>query len=210
VKARVLQGLVCLLCSLPLMLLGAGIAGAGPYDLGADPAREILHRCGLTALQLLLATLCITPLRVVTGQVWLHPLRRTLGLFAFGYAALHLLVWMWLIQGLDIAAMLADVVKRPYITIGVVSVLMLAALAATSTRRAMRRLGRRWQRLHWLVYPATVLGVWHFWWQVKKDIREPLAYAVALGLLLAWRVWRARPTLRPTVTSAAARAPERT
>jgi sulfoxide reductase heme-binding subunit YedZ len=185
-----LHGIVVTAAVWPLAFMAAAVAGIGPYELGADPAREILHRCGLLALQLLCLTLCITPLRVLTGWQFVHPLRRTLGLLACGYAVLHLLVWAWLLQGLDVAAMLDDIVERPYITLGMVAVLLLCALAATSTRGWQRRLRRRWQQLHYAVYPAAILAVWHFWWQVKKDIREPLVYAVVLGALLLWRLQR--------------------
>jgi methionine sulfoxide reductase heme-binding subunit len=153
--------------------------------------REILHRCGKTALQLLLLTLLVTPLREITGWRDLIRLRRMLGLFAFFYALLHFTTYAWLDQGLDLRAIGEDILKRPYITIGLAALLLLVPLAVTSTDRMMRRLGRRWTQLHRLVYLVTLLGVWHFWWQVKKDIREPLVYALIFAVLMAWRL-RAR------------------
>jgi sulfoxide reductase heme-binding subunit YedZ len=197
----VYKPLVFALALAPAVYLALGAFGLAGVDLGADPVREILHRCGKTALQLLLLTLLVTPLRQVTGWHDLIRLRRMLGLFAFFYAVLHFTAYAWLDQGLDLRAIGEDILKRPYITIGMVALLLLVPLAATSTNRMMRRLGRRWTKLHQLVYLVTLLGVWHYWWQVKKDIREPLAYALVFALLMAWRL-RAR--------FAPARAPERT
>jgi sulfoxide reductase heme-binding subunit YedZ len=111
-----------------------------------------------------------------------------LGLFAFFYALLHFTTYAWLDQGLDLRAIGEDILKRPYITIGLAALLLLVPLAVTSTNRMMRRLGRRWTQLHRLVYLITLLGVWHFWWQVKKDIREPLVYALVFAALMAWRL----------------------
>ncbi len=195
-------------CAAPAALLALGILAAvgaipsSPMDLGADPVDRLLHACGITALNLLLVTLLVTPLRQVTGWNSLVRLRRMLGLFAGFYALAHFLVYAWLDQGLDLRAIGADIVKRPYITIGMLALLLLVPLAVTSTNRMMRRLGRRWQKLHRLVYLVALLGVWHFWWQVKKDIREPLVYAGIFAALMAWRAVRAR--------SAPATAPGRT
>lgn len=193
---------VFVLALLPFVWLAAGATGLGGVNLGADPVREILHRCGKTALQLLLITLAVRPLAQLTARSHLLRLRRMLGLFSFFYALLHFVVYAWLDQALVMGAILADIVKRPYITIGMLALLLLVPLAVTSTNGWMRRLGRRWQKLHYLIYPIAILGVWHYWWQVKADIREPLVYAVLLAVLLAYRVVRAR--------SAPARARERT
>jgi sulfoxide reductase heme-binding subunit YedZ len=127
-------------------------------------------------------------------------LRRMLGLFAFTCVSLHFLNWLVLDQWFDLRAIAADIAKRPYITVGVAAFLMLVPLAVTSTAGWMRRLGRRWHRLHKLVYPAAVLGCVHFWWQVKADWREPFFYAAALALLLGWRTWRGRTRRLPRVT----------
>lgn len=157
-------------------------------ELGADPVSRLIHACGITALRLLLITLAVTPLRMLTGWNNLLRLRRMLGLFAFFYVVLHFTAYAWLDLDLDFSAVGADIVKRPYITIGMLALLLLIPLAVTSTNRMMRRLGRRWTRLHKLVYLITLLGLWHFWWQVKKDIREPLIYAAIFAVLMAFRL----------------------
>ncbi|MCP5340288.1 MAG: sulfoxide reductase heme-binding subunit YedZ [Sinobacteraceae bacterium] len=201
--------LVWLGALLPLaLLLGRGFGLAGG-SLGADPAEEILRTCGKTALNLLLLTLAVTPLRRLLQAPQLLRLRRLLGLFAFFYAVLHLLAYAVLELQFDWPVLGEDIVKRPYITLGFVAVLLLAALAATSTQRAMRRLGRRWQRLHWAIYPAALLGVWHFWWQVKADIRQPALYAAILTALLGWRLWWKRRAAL-TSTSGSSTTPGRT
>jgi sulfoxide reductase heme-binding subunit YedZ len=186
-------------CAVPaaLMTLGlleaTGVIRHSPFSLGADPVRQLIHSCGITALNLLLITLLVTPARQLTGMNHLIRVRRTLGLFAFFYALTHFVVYAWLDQGLDLKAIGADIVKRPYITIGMLALLLLIPLAVTSTNAMMRRLGRRWQKLHRLIYAITLLGVWHFYWQVKKDVREPLLYFGMFLALMAWRLWwRAR------------------
>jgi sulfoxide reductase heme-binding subunit YedZ len=198
-------------CAAPAALMTLGILAAvgkipsSPMDLGADPVDRLLHACGITALNMLLITLLVTPARMLTGWSHLLRLRRMLGLFAAFYALAHFVVYAWLDQGLDLAAVGADIVKRPYITIGMLALLLLVPLAVTSTNRMMRRLGRRWQKLHMLVYLVALLGVWHYWWQVKKDIREPLLYFAIFGVLMAFRAYRAF-----RAKSAPATAPERT
>jgi len=184
-------------CAAPAALMTLGILAAvgkipsSPMDLGADPVDRLLHACGITALNMLLITLLVTPARMLTGWSHLLRLRRMLGLFAAFYALAHFVVYAWLDQGLDLAAVGADIIKRPYITIGMLALLLLVPLAITSTNRMMRRLGRRWQKLHKLVYLVVLLGVWHYWWQVKKDIREPLLYFAIFGVLMAFRAYRA-------------------
>lgn len=205
---RIYKPLVWLGALLPLaLLLGRGFGLAGG-SLGADPAEEILRSCGKTALNLLLLTLCVTPLRQLLKNPQLLRLRRLLGLFAFFYAALHFTAYVVLELQFDWPMLGEDIAKRPYITLGFVAVLLLAALAATSTRRAMRRLGRRWQTLHRAIYVAAVLGVWHYAWQVKADLREPLIYAAMLTVLLGWRLWKRRGAL--TSTSGSSTVPGRT
>ncbi|MFO1504608.1 MAG: protein-methionine-sulfoxide reductase heme-binding subunit MsrQ [Steroidobacteraceae bacterium] len=194
----VIKPLVFVACATPAVLMTLGILAAvgkistSPMDLGADPVNRLLHACGITTLNMLLITLLVTPARQVTGLNSLVRLRRMLGLFAFFYALAHFTVYAWLDQGLDLHAIGADIVKRPYITIGMLALLLMVPLAITSTNGMMRRLGRRWQKLHRLVYVITLLGVWHFWWQVKKDIREPLLYAGIFAVLMAWRVLKAK------------------
>ena len=194
----------------PALLLVGGALGVGPKHLGADPVRTLLHTCGLTALNFLLITLAVTPLRQLTGWNNLLRLRRMLGLFAFFYAVMHFTVYAWLDQGLDFSAIGADIVKRPYITIGMAALVMLIPLAVTSTNGWMRRLRKRWQRLHMLIYPIAMLGVWHFWWQVKKDVREPLLYVAMLAVLLGYRLLRGPLRRALTSRSAPATVPERT
>jgi len=189
----------------PAVLLTAGAFGVRGQNLGADPVARILHSCGKTALNFLLITLTVTPLRQLTGLTNLLRLRRMLGLFAFFYALLHFLVYLILDQQLDFAGVLKDIAKRPYITVGFTALVLLVPLAITSTNRMMRRLGRRWQRLHRLVYVCAALGVVHYWWQVKRDVREPLLYAGMLAVLLgvrAARSWARRGTLTSKSPSA--------
>ena len=174
---------VFVLCLLPLGYLGLGIYRE---DLGPNPVEYLTHETGAWALRLLLVTLAITPLRRFTG--WRRPvlLRRMLGLFSFFYACLHLLIWLWLDRELLWSSMWADILKRPYITVGFVAFLMLLALALTSNAFSMRRLGRRWKTLHRLAYAAAALGILHFIWLVKADLLQPLIYlAVFLVLMLA-------------------------
>ena len=177
---------------LPLLGLLAGAAGLGGARLGPNPVETIQDTSGLWALRLLLVTLCVTPLRWATGQAWPLQFRRMLGLFAFAYAALHFANYLLLDRALDTNEILGDLTRRPYIIVGATALLMLTALAVTSTAGWRRRLGRRWQLLHQAIYPAALLVCWHFWWQVKKDSTEPLVYCLILLVLLGWRAWRAR------------------
>lgn len=183
---------VWLLCLAPLAGMVLGIFGVWGFSLGANPVEELLHRCGQWGLKLLLITLAVTPVRRWTGFNRLVAYRRLLGLFAFFYLALHFTVYLVLDQGLDGGAIFEDIVKRPYITLGTLALTLLVPLALTSTRGAMRRLGRNWQKLHRLIYPAALLGVWHFYWQVKLDTLEPTVYALMLAVLLGYRWWHAR------------------
>ena len=176
----------------PLALIVVGIFELAGQSLGPNPIREILHVTGKTSLNLLLITLCATPLRELTGQTWWVRPRRLLGLMAFSYALLHFLVYAVLELELQLGELGQELARRPYILVGTVALLALIPLAITSTDRMMRRLGRRWQRLHRLIYPITALGIWHYYWQVKADIREPLIYLGLLTLLLAWRARSAR------------------
>lgn len=193
---RYAKPVVFIACLLPaawlvlgILALEAGDAGsAAARALGANPVEKVQDTLGIWGLRLLLLTLAVTPVRVLTGFAKLHLFRRMLGLFAFFYVAMHFLWYLFVDQAFDIAQLVADVAKRPYITAGFTALLLLAPLAATSTRRAMRRLGRRWQSLHRLVYPAAILACVHFWWQVKADIREPAVYAGVLAILLGWRL----------------------
>ncbi|WP_188609804.1 protein-methionine-sulfoxide reductase heme-binding subunit MsrQ [Chelatococcus reniformis] len=172
--------------------LGLGLNDA----LGAEPIKELEHLLGLWALRFLLAALAVTPLRQLTG-VNLLRYRRALGLLAFYYAALHLAVYLLLDQGLDAGAIAADVLKRPYITVGFASFLVLLPLAATSTNGMIRRLGgRAWARLHRFVYLAAALAALHFVLVVKSWPAEPLIYAAACAALLASRAYPAAAAAR--------------
>lgn len=172
-------------CLLPLgRLVGLGATGG----LGANPIEFITHSTGTWALVGLLLTLSVTPLRRLTGRTELIRYRRMLGLFAFFYACLHFVTYIWLDQFFDLAGIGKDIVKRPFITVGFAAFVMLVALAATSTHAMMRRLGRRWQQLHRLIYPAALLGVVHYWWLVKKDVTQPLLFGAVLALLLVLRL----------------------
>ena len=183
--------LVFLACLIPALLI-AGDALEISGRLGANPIEEIQDRFGQWGLRFIMIALAVTPLRQLSGRAWLTRFRRMLGLFAFFYVFMHFLVWLILDQGLLLSAIAEDVVKRPFITIGFVALLWLLAMAATSTAGMRRRLGARWQQLHYGAYVVGILGVWHYWWQVKQDIREPLVYAIVLAVLLGYRIVRSR------------------
>ena len=162
----------------------------GSGGLGADPVAAIEHFLGLWALRLLMVTLAITPLRQLTGQAVLLRFRRMLGLYVFFYATLHLSAYLVLDLRGYWTQIFEEIAKRPYITVGFAAWLLLVPLALTSTKAAIRRLGRNWARLHKLVYVIAALAVLHFWWLVKSDIREPALYAGILAVLLGWRLWK--------------------
>ena len=175
-------------------------------DLTANPGDYITDQTGTWILATLFASLAITPLRKLTGWNQLIKLRRMLGLFAFFYAVLHLLTWIVFVHYFEVSFMVEDVFKRPFITVGMTVFVILFALAITSNRFAIRKLGRRWQSLHRLAYVAAIGGVIHFWWLVKADITLPRRWAVALAVLLGLRAWwayRKRGSRRPVVPRAA-------
>ncbi|HEY4365850.1 MAG TPA: protein-methionine-sulfoxide reductase heme-binding subunit MsrQ [Steroidobacteraceae bacterium] len=177
-------------CLLPLLSLALQAFEIHGLTLGTNPIERIQDTMGQWGLRFLLITLAVTPLRDWFDAPWLVLLRRMLGLFAFFYVLMHFLTWLILDQGLYWSGILADIAKRPFITIGFLALLMLIPLAVTSTNGMMRRLGKRWKRLHRLIYPIALLGVWHYYWQVKADIREPLLYLSIALLLLGWRIWK--------------------
>jgi sulfoxide reductase heme-binding subunit YedZ len=185
-STRILKGLILIVGLVPAGMLAAG---AITDDLGANPIEFITHETGTFALAFLIVTLAVTPIRRLTGWKEVIRLRRMLGLFAFFYASLHLLTWVVLDQFFDAPAMIEDVAKRPYITVGMVGFLCMVPLALTSSTAMIRRLGRRWQTLHRLTYAAAIAGVVHFWWLVKADVTEPQRWAAALTVLLALRAW---------------------
>jgi sulfoxide reductase heme-binding subunit YedZ len=173
------------ICLLPLVRLTVLGASGG---LGANPIEFITHSTGTWTLIGLMVTLSVTPLRRLTGRTDLIRFRRMLGLFAFYYACLHFITYIWLDQFFNPAAIAKDIIKRPFITVGFTAFVLLIPLAATSTHAMMRRLGRRWQQLHRLIYPVAMLGVIHYGWLVKKDLTEPLIYGAVLALLLVMRL----------------------
>ncbi|MDB6088588.1 MAG: sulfoxide reductase heme-binding subunit YedZ [Gammaproteobacteria bacterium] len=205
---RLYKPLVFLASLAPLAWLLCGAFGWFGAGLGADPVKKLEHEFGKTALNFLLLTLLVTPVRNLAGLPHLLRLRRMLGLFAFFYVVLHFTVYLVLDLELNFGTLFADIAKRPYITIGFAGLLLLIPLAVTSTNRMMRRLGRRWQKLHRLIYVIAALGVWHFYWQVKRDVREPLIYVGIVAVLLGYRWVRARA--KATSSSGSATVPERT
>ncbi len=184
-KPKYLKPIVFLACLLPLARLGWKALNAA---LGANPIQVITFSTGTWTLVFLLTTLSITPLRKLTKQYWLIQYRRMLGLFAFFYGCLHFTTYIWLDQFFDLHSIYKDVWKRPFITAGFTAFVLMIPLAATSTQWAIRRLGRRWQMLHRLIYISAVAGVTHYIWLVKKDVRVPLIYAAVLSALLLYRV----------------------
>jgi sulfoxide reductase heme-binding subunit YedZ len=174
-------------CLIPAALLvWRGFTGR----LGANPVEFIEHATGDWAIRFLLITLCVTPLRRIFNQPLLTRFRRMLGLFSFFYVVVHLMMYLTFDQMFDVRAIFADVAKRLYIMAGTAGFLMLIPLAITSTAAMVRRLGpKNWQRLHRLIYFATLAGVIHYYWLVKSDVREPLMYGGMLAILMGFRVW---------------------
>jgi len=185
----VAKNLVFLAALIPL----AKLAWLGFHNgLGANPIEKITRTTGYWTLTFLMITLAATPLRSVSGWSWPIRWRRMLGLFAFFYASLHFLTYLVVDQFFDWTAIVKDIAKRPYITVGFPAFIMLIPLAVTSTNKMVQRLGgRRWKNLHKLIYVIGIAGVVHFWWLVKKDITEPVQFAVVLAVLLGFRVVKA-------------------
>ena len=184
-KAKYFKPLVFLACLVPL---GRLAWKAWNSALGANPIQVITWSTGTWTLVFLMLTLSITPLRILTRQYWLIQFRRMLGLFAFFYGSLHFTTYFWLDQFFDWHSIAKDVVKRPFITVGFTAFVLMVPLALTSTQRAIRWLGKRWQMLHRLIYAVAIAGVIHYIWLVKRDLRKPLIYAAILSVLLLYRV----------------------
>ena len=171
-------------------------------NLEAEPVKGMEHFTGRTAIIILFLTLCITPVRRLTGINALVKVRRLIGLFAFFYALLHFSIFLVFDLELSFADLATEVVKRPWITVGFAALLILSMLAATSPQAMVRRLGgKRWQAIHRLVYLAAMLGMLHFFWSQKKDIRLPLMYGAVLGAIFVLKIWvgRRRPVTRAAV-----------
>ena len=183
---RYLKPVVFLACLAPLAWL---IWRTLHNALGANPIEAITHFTGDCTLTFLLITLAVTPLRKLTRQYWLINFRRMLGLFAFFYGTLHLMTWVWPDKGFDVHDMLADIVKRRFITAGMTAYALMIPLALTSTKWSIRKLGgKRWQALHRLIYFSAAAGVIHYIWLVKADLKKPLEYAAVLAVLMLYRL----------------------
>jgi sulfoxide reductase heme-binding subunit YedZ len=180
---------VFLVSSIPFALLGFGLLRS---DLGINPVETLQHTTGDWTLRFLILTLAITPLRKTFKLPELIRYRRMLGLFAFFYVVLHFLTYLGPDQNFNFSGMWDDVAKRKFVTVGFAAFVLLIPLALTSTAGWIRRLGgKRWQALHRLIYVCAILGVVHYYWLVKSDVRKPLIYAFFVGILLLWRVWDA-------------------
>jgi len=207
---RVVKPVVFLLSLIPAALLAHDIGWGG---LGANPVEEITHRTGFWGLTFLMITLSVTPLQRVSGIAALSTMRRPLGLFAFFYVVLHFTMYavdQTYLSGLGLSpsAIVEDVAKRPYITVGFTALLMLIPLALTSTKGWIKRLGsKRWRLLHQLVYVAAALGVFHFLWLVKADTRQPVIFGIVLVVLLALRLLVKRVRSRRKLAPAALEQP---
>lgn len=199
---RVIKPALFVVCALPLLSLVWAALGIGGASLGTNPVEKIQDTFGQWGLRFLVITLAVTPVRDWLDMPWLVQLRRMLGLYAFFYVLMHFLTWLILDQGLYWSGIVADIGKRPFITIGFGALLLLVPLAVTSTNRMMRRLGRRWKTLHRLIYVICLLAVWHYYWQVKADTTEPLIYLAIVLVLLGWRAWKARPRRAAAATNA--------
>lgn len=179
---------------MPLAWATYGLASdilRGTRIFGSNPVKEGEHFLGEWTLRFLVLTLMVTPLRQISRWNWLARHRRTLGLLAFGYGVAHWLVYILLDIQLDVQEMVTDVIKRPYILVGSLALLLMLPLALTSTQKMMARLGgRNWSRLHKLVYLSAILGVVHFWMSVKADVSEPAIFAAIFALLFAGRLWK--------------------
>ena len=183
---KLVKVIVHFLCLLPLSRL---IFCFYTNDLTANPVEFITHSTGTWTLAILLISLTITPLRKIKKLNWLISLRRMIGLYSFFYACLHFLTYLVFDLNFNFSGVAKDIAKRPFITIGFAAFLLLIPLALTSNKFSIRKLtGKRWNQLHWLVYPAAILGVIHFYWLVKSDVRQPVIYGLILILLFGFRL----------------------
>ena len=193
-----LKTAVWVVCLFPLVYLVSRLQFG---DLGASPIRCATHRLGDAAIRILFVGLSLTPIRLLFGLTWPLIFRRLLGLFAFFYAVLHFGVWVGLDHFFNGKRLLLDILKRPYVTVGMLALLLLIPLAATSTAKMMKRLGdKRWRRLHQCVYIVGILSVLHYVWLVKRGVNAPFGYMALLTLLLGIRLWNSRKKSQPAST----------
>ena len=185
--SRLFKPVLFILLLMPAIYYGWGI---WQDRLGANPLEAVIRGLGDWGLRILLTTLLISPLRRLLNWAQLLRLRRMLGLYAYFYVVLHLIGYLWFDQFFDWEEIWFDILERPFITVGMGTVILLTPLAVTSTKGMIRRLGKNWKRLHTLVYPISMLAVLHFWWMVKLDVTEPAIYAVILAVLLGERLYR--------------------
>ncbi|MDH5485373.1 MAG: sulfoxide reductase heme-binding subunit YedZ [Gammaproteobacteria bacterium] len=185
-QLKFLKPLVFILCLLPMALL---VQGAINGTLGVNPVETLIREMGDWAIYFLLMTLSITPLRALLNLSWLIKCRRMLGLFSFFYACLHFVSFIWFEHFFDLTEIVKDIIKRPFITIGFVCLLMLSALAVTSTDNMIRRLKKRWKTLHQLVYPIALLALLHYFMMIKADYQHPLILLVWLVALFGYRYY---------------------
>lgn len=183
IKIKAFLFLICLIPLIRLFWLGF------QDDLSANPVEFVERSTGYWALFILMGTLALTPIKLLTGVLWPIQLRRMLGLFMFFYACLHITAYLWLDYSFMWAEISKDIIKHPYVLVGFSAFIFTIPLAVTSNNAMIRRLKMRWKKLHQLVYLIAILGVVHFWWLVKKDIREPLLFAIILLILLGIRLY---------------------
>jgi sulfoxide reductase heme-binding subunit YedZ len=202
-QLKAIKALVFVLALVPFLRIAYLVAMQVPVD----PVEFITHGSGDWALYLLCATLGVTPLRRFTGWNWLLRLRRMLGLYTFFYACLHFLAFLWFDHFFDLAAMWKDVLKRPFITVGFSAFVLLIPLAATSTDRMIKRLGRRWSQLHRLIYAIAPLAILHYWWMKagKHNFEQPIVWGTVVAVLLGLRVWWSWSRARQAASSGSVR-----
>ncbi|MBW8865324.1 MAG: sulfoxide reductase heme-binding subunit YedZ [Verrucomicrobia bacterium] len=197
---RFAKVLVIVNAAVPAALMGWD---AGHHQLGANPVNSMIHTTGMMALIFLMLTLLVTPLRKISGWNWIIFARRTLGLYAFFYACLHFLIFFCLDQSFSVSSTLGEMVKRNYLIIDSIALLVMVPLAVTSTNAMIKRLGgKRWRALHRLAYVAGIAGVLHFYMQVKKDTRLPLTFAAVLAILLGYRLMEYMRQRKPATAAA--------
>lgn len=206
-QSTILKVVLFILALVPFVRL---VIGAFTNNLGANPVELLTRSTGTWTLVFLCITLAVTPVRKLTGWNWLSLYRRMFGLFAFFYVCLHFTTYIWFDQYFDVQSIVKDVIKRPFITVGFAAFVLLIPLAITSNNYLIRKLGaKRWQALHRLVYVICILGVVHYWWLVKRDLTQPIIYAVIVGVLLVARLVlrRQKPKAKPRPVAASARSP---